>query len=234
MFVTIHDLQKYYGEGANRHPVLNHITAGMEAGRICVIMGSSGSGKSTLLNCIGGLERIDGGSVCVDGLELAGLSAKKLAAYRRANLGFVFQFYNLIPGLTVAENVDVCRYLSPNPLNRDDLLEMLGLGRKKNAFPNTLSGGEQQRCAIARALVKNPKLLLCDEPTGALNSRTARAILCLLDYVNETLGTTILMVTHNGAIQQMAHQIITIHDGEIRGNFLNPYRVPAAQLGDIG
>ncbi|MBO4264563.1 MAG: ABC transporter ATP-binding protein [Clostridia bacterium] len=233
MFLTITNLQKYYGQADNKQLVLNNISATVDEGNICVIMGPSGSGKSTLLHCIGGLERFDSGSICVDSVELSNLSDKKLAAYRRNALGFVFQFYNLIPNLTVAENVDVCKYLAPSPLDRDELLSFLVLEDKKNCFPNTLSGGEQQRCAIARALIKKPKLLLCDEPTGALDSKTSYEILSLIEKVNKEYGTTILIVTHNSAIKPMAHKIITIKDGAVSESYMNSERISACALENI-
>ncbi|MDO5331299.1 MAG: ABC transporter ATP-binding protein [Bacillota bacterium] len=215
MFIEIKELTKYYGQGENKHKVLNSISASIEEGTITIIIGSSGSGKSTMLNCVGGLEKVDGGSITIDGVDIVQLSDKELTKYRRDSLGFVFQFYNLIQNLTVAENVDVCKYLTNAPLDRDELLKLLGIYDKKDCVPNVLSGGEQQRCAIARAVVKNPKLLLCDEPTGALDSSTAKEILCLLEKLNQEYGTTILMVTHNPDILPMAHQVITIKDGQI-------------------
>ena len=157
---------------------------------MCVIQGTSGSGKSTLLNCIGGLDTIDSGSVVVNGTQIAGMAQDALAEYRRANLGFIFQFYNLVPNLTVRENIQVCQYLTKQPLDMDDLLETLGLSEHQDKFPSQLSGGQQQRCAIARALIKNPALLLCDEPTGALDSNTSRDILVLLEQINQKYGTS--------------------------------------------
>ena len=233
MFLTVREIQKYYGEGKTRHLVLDRVSFSIEEGSILVVMGPSGSGKSTLLHCIGGLEHIDGGSIEVDGVELSGLNDKKLLAYRRASLGFVFQFYNLIPNLTVAENVDVCRYLSGSPLDRDELLGTLGLSEKKDSFPRELSGGEQQRCAIARALVKNPKLLLCDEPTGALDSHTSREILCLLDEINRKYNTTVIIVTHNEAIKPMADHLISMSDGAVADSCKNADKRPAALLEGI-
>ena len=164
--------------------VLKGINTGVEKGQMCVIQGTSGSGKSTLLNCIGGLDTMDSGSIKVDGTEIFGMTSDQLADYRRDNLGFIFQFYNLVPNLTVRENIQVCEYLTDDPLPMDDLIETLGLTEHQNKFPSQLSGGQQQRCAIARALVKNPKLLLCDEPTGALDSKTSRDILILLKKIN--------------------------------------------------
>ena len=200
---------------------------------MCVIQGTSGSGKSTLLNCIGGLDSMDSGSVKVDGQEIFGLKPAQLADYRRDNLGFIFQFYNLVPNLTVRENIQVCEYLSKQPLDMDELLETLGLTEHQNKFPSQLSGGQQQRCAIARALIKNPKLLLCDEPTGALDSKTSKDILILLEEVNQKYGTTMLIVTHNNAIKNMVHKVLVVKDGQIKREYENDTRVPAAELEDL-
>lgn len=215
MYIEVENIHKSYGAGESRVKVLNGITTQLEKGRICVILGPSGSGKSTFLNVIGGLDTVDSGRVCIDGREITGLKPAALADYRRDMLGFVFQFYNLIPNLTVRENIEVCRYLSGQPLATEELLAVLGLAEHQHKFPPQLSGGQQQRCAIARALVKNPKLLLCDEPTGALDSKTAREILVLLETVNRTYGTTMLIVTHNDTIKEMAHKVIRIRDGAI-------------------
>ena len=170
MYIEVKDLKKSYGTGDSKVQVLRGVTTEVEQGKMCVIQGTSGSGKSTLLNCIGGLDTIDSGSVVVNGTQIAGMTQDGLAEYRRANLGFIFQFYNLVPNLTVRENIQVCQYLTKQPLDMDDLLETLGLSEHQDKFPSQLSGGQQQRCAIARALIKNPALLLCDEPTGALDS----------------------------------------------------------------
>lgn len=200
---------------------------------MCVIQGTSGSGKSTLLNCIGGLDVMDSGSVKVDNKEIFGLKSSDLSDYRRDNLGFIFQFYNLIPNLTVKENIQVCQYLANDPLDMDDLLEILGLEEHKNKFPSQLSGGQQQRCAIARALIKNPKLLLCDEPTGALDSKTSKDILILLEKVNKKYGTTMLIVTHNNSIKNMVHKVIVIKDGMIVKDYNNTTIIPAADLEEL-
>lgn len=200
---------------------------------MCVIQGTSGSGKSTLLNCIGGLDVMDSGSVKVDNKEIFGLKSSDLSDYRRDNLGFIFQFYNLIPNLTVKENIQVCQYLANDPLDMDDLLEILGLEEHKNKFPSQLSGGQQQRCAIARALIKNPKLLLCDEPTGALDSKTSKDILVLLEKVNKKYGTTMLIVTHNNSIKNMVHKVIVIKDGMIVKDYNNTTIIPAADLEEL-
>lgn len=233
MYLEIKDVKKSYGSDSNYIQVLKGVTTGLEKGQMCVIQGTSGSGKSTLLNCIGGLDEMDSGSVKVDGKEIFGLKPDALSDYRRDNLGFIFQFYNLVPNLTVRENILVCEYLAENPLDVDELLETLGLTEHQNKFPSQLSGGQQQRCAIARALVKNPKLLLCDEPTGALDSKTSRDILVLLERINEKYGTTMLIVTHNNSIKNMVHKVIIVKDGLVKTEYLNETRVPAAQLEDL-
>ncbi|MDO4866652.1 MAG: ABC transporter ATP-binding protein [Clostridia bacterium] len=233
MYIEIRDLKKSYGEGSGYSQVLRGINCEVERGKICAILGPSGSGKSTLLNCVGGLETADGGSICVDGAELVGMKPEALSEYRRAKLGFVFQFYNLVPNLTVRENIQVCEYLSPNPLSVDTLLDALGLAEHQNKFPAQISGGQQQRCAIARAIIKNPSLLLCDEPTGALDSASSRDILVLLEQINREYGTTILLVTHNTAIRRMAHQVLTIRDGRVTEEIHNAAPVPAAELEDL-
>ena len=233
MYLEVKDLKKSYGKDQGYVQVLKGVSTGVEKGQMCVIQGTSGSGKSTLLNCIGGLDNIDSGSVKVDGKEVGGLSADKLADYRRDNLGFIFQFYNLVPNLTVRENIQVCEYLAEKPLDMEELLETLGLSEHRNKFPSQLSGGQQQRCAIARALIKNPKLLLCDEPTGALDSKTSRDILILLEEINKKYGTTILIVTHNNSIKNMVHKVIILKDGMIKKEYENETRVPAAELEDL-
>ena len=220
MYLEIKDVKKSYGKDAGYVQVLKGVSSGVEKGQMCVIQGTSGSGKSTLLNCIGGLDTMDSGSVRVDGKEIFGLKPDALADYRRDNLGFIFQFYNLVPNLTVRENIQVCEYLSDNPLDMNELLDVLGLTEHQNKFPSQLSGGQQQRCAIARALIKNPKLLLCDEPTGALDSKTSRDILVLLEKINKEYGTTMLIVTHNNSIKNMVHKVIIIKDGQIKKDYL--------------
>lgn len=233
MYLEVKDIKKSYGKDSSYIQVLKGISTGVERGQMCVIQGTSGSGKSTLLNCIGGLDTMDSGSVKVDGKEIFGLKPNALSDYRRDNLGFIFQFYNLVPNLTVRENIQVGEYISENPMDIDELLETLGLTEHRNKFPSQLSGGQQQSCAIARALVKNPKLLLCDEPTGALDSKTSRDILILLEQINAKYGTTMLIVTHNNAIKNMVHKVIIIKDGLIKKDYENEVRVPAAELEDL-
>ncbi|SFX85592.1 ABC transporter ATP-binding protein [Ruminococcus sp. XPD3002] len=233
MYLEVKDVKKSYGSDTSYIQVLKGISTGLERGKMCVIQGTSGSGKSTLLNCIGGLDTMDSGSITVDGTEIFGMKPAQLSDYRRDNLGFIFQFYNLVPNLTVRENIQICQYIAEKPLDIDELLEVLGLTEHQNKFPAQLSGGQQQRCAIARALVKNPKLLLCDEPTGALDSKTSRDILVLLEQINEKYGTTMLIVTHNNYIKNMVHKVIIIKDGLVKKEYENEKRVPAAELEDL-
>ena len=233
MYLEIKNVKKSYGKDSSYIQVLKGISAEIEKGQMCVIQGTSGSGKSTLLNCIGGLDTMDSGSVKVDGKEIFGLRPNEIADYRREKLGFIFQFYNLVPNLTVRENIEVCEYISENPLDIDELLEVLGLTEHQNKFPSQLSGGQQQRCAIARALVKNPALLLCDEPTGALDSKTSRDILILLEKINAKYNTTMLIVTHNNSIKNMVHKVIIVKDCLIKKDYINENRVPAAELEDL-
>lgn len=233
MYLEVKKLKKSYGEGESFMEVLKGVDLSVEKGVMCVIQGTSGSGKSTLLNCIGGLDETNSGSISVDGMEICGLSPDKLSDYRRANLGFIFQFYNLVPNLTVKENIQVCEYLTDRPLNLEELLDTLGLTKHQDKFPSQLSGGQQQRCAIARAFIKNPKLLLLDEPTGALDSHTSQDILVLLEEINRKYGTTMLIVTHNNSIKNMVDQVIYLKDGQVRKNYRNEEKVPAAQLEDL-
>ena len=233
MYLEIKNVKKSYGEGGSFVQVLKGVTTGVDRGQMCVIQGTSGSGKSTLLNCIGGLDTMDSGSIIVDKTEIYGMKNKKLADYRRDNLGFIFQFYNLVPNLTVKENIQVCEYLTKDPLNMNELLDVLGLTEHQNKFPSQLSGGQQQRCAIARALIKNPKLLLCDEPTGALDSNTSRDILMLLERINEMYNTTMVIVTHNNSIKNMVHKVIYLKDGLVKDEYINETRLPASELEDL-
>lgn len=233
MYLEIKDMKKSFGSGESYNQVLKGITTNIEQGQMCVIQGNSGSGKSTMLNCIGGLDTMDSGSVKVDGNEISGLNADEFSEYRRANLGFIFQFYNLVPNLTVKENIEICQFLTEDPLDMEELLDTLGLTEHQDKFPAQLSGGQQQRCAIARVLIKNPKLLLCDEPTGALDSKTSKDILILLEKINQQYGTTMLIVTHNNAIRNMVHKVIIIKDGQISEEYENETRVPAKLLEDL-
>ena len=233
MYLQVKDVKKSYGKDTSYVQVLKGISTGLERGQMCVIQGTSGSGKSTLLNCIGGLDTMDSGSITVDGKEIFGLKPAQLSDYRRDNLGFIFQFYNLVPNLTVRENIQICQHIAEKPLDMDELLETLGLTEHQNKFPAQLSGGQQQRTAIARALIKNPRLLLCDEPTGALDSKTSRDILILLEEINAKYGTTMLIVTHNNSIKNMVHKVIIIKDGLVKKEYMNETRTPAAELEDL-
>ncbi|MBQ6622450.1 MAG: ABC transporter ATP-binding protein [Mogibacterium sp.] len=230
MYLELDNIRKSYGAGDSRQEVLKGITCGVEKGEICVLLGPSGSGKSTLLNIIGGIDTADSGSVSIHGDKVENMSEKELSLYRRKHLGYVFQSYNLIANLTVRENIEVGAYLSDHPLPIDDLIETLGLKEHADKLPNQLSGGQQQRTSIGRAIVKNPDVLLCDEPTGALDYKTSKEILKLIEEVNERYRNTILIVTHNDAIRGMAHQVIRLHDGNIRSNRRNQKRIPAAEL----
>lgn len=230
MFLEIKNLEKYYGEGENRQQVLKGLSTSIEKGTICVLLGPSGSGKSTFLNIIGGIEQADKGTISIEGETLQSMNEKKLSLYRRNHLGYVFQFYNLIPNLTVKENIEVGAYLSKNPLDLEDLLKTLGLWEHRDKLPNQLSGGQQQRTAIGRAIIKNPDILLCDEPTGALDYNTSKDILKLIEDVNKKYGNTIIIVTHNDAIKNMADKIIKFKDGQIRKEYENEEKIPAIEL----
>jgi putative ABC transport system ATP-binding protein len=230
MFIEITNLKKSYETGEVVTEVLKGVSMTLNKGEIGVILGPSGSGKSTLLNIIGGIDRSDAGKVIVDSEDITTLKDDKLTDYRRDKIGFIFQFYNLIPNLTVGENIEVVSNISDKPLNTDEVLKAVGMLEKKYRFPKELSGGEQQRVAIARAVVKNPKLLLCDEPTGALDFITSREILKLLQKVNKEFGTTILMITHNGAISDMANKVFKVRSGEIVEQFENEVILPAERI----
>lgn len=229
-FLSIRDLTKSYGDGEARTQVLKGISTDIERGEICVLFGPSGSGKSTFLNMVGGLEPADSGSIHVGDVDICQLKDRELVEYRRRELGFIFQFYNLVPDLTVRENIEVCQYLSRDPLPIDDLLHSLGLWEHRGKFPNQISGGQQQRCAIGRALVKNPSLLLCDEPTGALDYHTSKEILELMERVNREYHSTMVIVTHNDAIRHMSHHILRLRDGMLSEDMHNDQLLPAAEL----
>lgn len=230
MKLNIHNLHKFYGEGDSRVEVLKGVDCEVCDGEICVLLGPSGSGKSTLLNIIGGIESADEGCIDIGDDCTSTMGEKELTQYRRNHLGFVFQFYNLIPNLTVKENIEVCAYLSKKPLEIDELLKTLGLYEHKDKLPSQLSGGQQQRCAIGRALVKNPSILLCDEPTGALDYQTSKEILSLIEVVNKKYHNTIIIVTHNNAIKDMAHRVLKLRDGKIVKNYINETVLSASEL----
>lgn len=230
MFLTVKDLKKSYGSTSNKVEVLKGINFEVEKGEICVLLGPSGSGKSTLLNIIGGIDDADLGYVSIDSEKTKDMKEKELTRYRRKHLGYVFQMYNLIPNLNVKENIEVGAYLSDSPLDINELLNTLGLYEHRHKLPNQLSGGQQQRTAIGRAIVKNPDILLCDEPTEALDYHTSKEILKLIEDVNKKYGNTVIMVTHNDAIQNMADRVIKLRDGQIRDNIVNNSKVSAADL----
>lgn len=230
MFLQVSNIKKYYGEDGNRVEVLKGINFDIKKGEICVLLGPSGSGKSTLLNIIGGIDNADSGYMAINGEKTEDMNEKTLTRYRRKHLGYVFQFYNLIPNLTVKENIEVGAYLSESPLEIDELLKTLGLYEHKDKIPNQLSGGQQQRTAIGRAIVKNPDILLCDEPTGALDYKTSKEILKLIENVSKKYGNTVIMVTHNDAIKNMADRVIKLRDGEIRKNYINNEKIKAEEL----
>ena len=230
MFLEIHDLKKSFGSGNNRTEVLKGIEFTANKGEICVLLGPSGSGKSTLLNIIGGIDSPDDGYVAIEGEKMKDMTEKALTRYRRRHLGYIFQMYNLIPNLNVKENIEVGAYLSEKPLEIDNLLKTLGLYEHRHKLPNQLSGGQQQRPAIGRAIVKNPDILLCDEPTGALDYNTSKDILNLIEEVNHKYGNTVIMVTHNDAIKYMADRVVQLRDGQIRKNYCNEKKISAVDL----
>ena len=221
MFIEVNDLCKTYKTEATEFTALDKVNLSIEKGGICVILGPSGSGKSTLLNIIGGIDDASSGTIVCDGVEVTSLKGEKLTNYRREKVGFIFQFYNLIPNLTVYENIEAVKNISKNSLDIDELLAEVGLLEYKNRYPRELSGGQQQRVSIVRALVKNPSLLLCDEPTGALDFKGSRDILKLICEVNKRYGTTVLIITHNNAISGIANRIVRLRGGVITENALN-------------
>lgn len=230
MYLELKGITKSYGEEGSRTQVLRGIDFGMERGEICVLLGPSGSGKSTLLNIIGGIDTLDSGRVSIGGSTIEKMNEKQLSRYRRDHLGYVFQSYNLIPNLTVQENIEVGAYLSNDPLPLEDLIQTLGLAEHRNKLPNQISGGQQQRTSIGRAIIKNPDILLCDEPTGALDYNTSKEILTLIEEVNRRYGSTVIMVTHNEALRHMADRVVILRDGQIRETYTNETKTAAAQL----
>jgi putative ABC transport system ATP-binding protein len=230
MFLEIKDIYKSFGEKDSRVEVLKGVNLELEKGQFCVLLGPSGSGKSTLLNIIGGIDSADSGEIIVDGSSMKGMNDRSLTRYRREHLGYIFQMYNLIPNLTVRENIEVGAYLSKNHLDVDEIIDVLGLRDHAHKLPNQLSGGQQQRTSIGRAIVKNPDVLLCDEPTGALDYSTSKEILSLIDKVNRTYGNTIVMVTHNEAIADMADVVIRLRDGQVRDRRVNEKRASVEDL----
>ena len=229
-FVEINGIKKHYGEGDSFVQALGGIDMNIEQGEVCVLLGPSGSGKSTLLNIIGGIENADSGDISIDGEKIKFMSEKRLTQYRRKHLGYVFQSYNLIPNLTVRENIEVGKYLGSNTLDVDELMKTLGIYEQRDKLPSQLSGGQQQRTSIGRAIVKNPDILLCDEPTGALDYNTSKEILKLIESVNKKYGNTVIMVTHNDAIKHMADKVFKMKDGMIVKNYQNENKIAAADL----
>lgn len=230
MFLEVKNLTKSYGEGDNRVKVLEDVSLDINKGEICSLLGPSGSGKSTLLNLIGGLESADGGDIIIDGLTISKLKDKELGEYRRNDLGFIFQFYNLIPDLSVKENIEIGSAIVSDSMCLRELIAALGLEDQCDKLPNQLSGGQQQRCAIGRALIKKPALLICDEPTGALDYKTSKEILTLICDINKKYDTTIIIATHNEAISQIAHRTIRLRDGKIHENITNDHIIAASEL----
>ncbi len=230
MFLTINGVKKHFGEGESRLDVLKGVNLELERGEICVLLGPSGSGKSTLLNIIGGIDDADSGFISIDGEKTVDMNEKALTRYRRKHLGYIFQMYNLIPNLNIKENIEVGAYLSDNPLDVDEILKTLGLYEHRHKLPNQLSGGQQQRTAIGRAIVKNPDILLCDEPTGALDYNTSKDILKLIEDVNKKYGNTVIMVTHNDAIKNMADRVVKLKNGIISKNYVNEEKISATAL----
>lgn len=220
-YIDIKNECKRYQMGDTTIVANDNITFQVEKGEFVVILGPSGAGKSTFLNILGGMDSADEGSILIDGKDIAKYNARELTTYRRLDVGFIFQFYNLVPNLTAKENVELASQIVPNAMDIDETLELVGLGHRKDNFPSQLSGGEQQRVAIARALAKNPKLLLCDEPTGALDYVTGKQILKLLQDTSRNLGTTVIIITHNSALAPMGDRVIRINDAKVRDIKIN-------------
>ena len=229
-YIQVINEHKRYKMGETTIVANNGITFSIEKGEFVIILGPSGAGKSTVLNILGGMDSCDEGQIIVDGVDIAKFNDKQLTTYRRTDVGFVFQFYNLVQNLTAKENVELASQIVSDALDIDETLKLVGLEHRKDNFPAQLSGGEQQRVAIARAIAKNPKILLCDEPTGALDYKTSKEILKLIENVNKKYGNTVIMVTHNDAIKNMADRVIKLRDGEIRKNYINNEKIKAEEL----
>ena len=230
MFLELREIRKSYGKNETRTEVLKGINLSVEHGELFVLLGPSGSGKSTLLNIIGGIDRADSGEIIIEGESMEEMNRRQLSLYRRNHLGYIFQMYNLIPNLTVRENIEVGAYLSNHPLYIEELLDVLGFREHQDKLPDQLSGGQQQRTSIGRAIIKNPDILLCDEPTGALDYATSKDILQLIETVNQTYGNTIIIVTHNEAIKGMADRVVHLRDGMIRKEYRNEHKIAAREL----
>lgn len=231
MFIEVKNAVKQYGKGDAAVHALDGASFSMEKGEIGVILGASGSGKSTLMNMLGGIDTLDSGTIIVDGVEISGYRKKQLVEYRREKIGFVFQFYNLIPSLTARENIETTIDIAVNPaIDKKELMDRLDITLFANRYPSELSGGQQQRVAIARAIAKNPALLLCDELTGALDSKSAREVLSFVEKVNQMYHTTVLIITHNETIQGFADVIIHVRDGKVTKQERNPHKIPVSEL----
>ena len=230
MFLSVKNAVKKYGSGEAEVHALDGANLELEKGKICVVLGPSGSGKSTLLNMIGGIDTLDSGEINIDGRVITKMNKKQLTQYRQEDIGFVFQFYNLINDLSAEENIQVVADICKSPLAIDGLMKDLGIEHLKNRFPKELSGGQQQRIAIARAMVKNPKLLLCDELTGALDSHSSKSVLSVVEKLNSIYGTTVMIITHNETIAEMADRVIYIKDGRITKNIENPHKLTVNEL----
>lgn len=229
-YIQLNEVSKKYKSGQSEIIANDKISFSLDEGRLLIIVGASGAGKTTLLNIIGGMEKASSGDILIDGKNLSKLNENELTKYRRDDVGFVFQHYNLIPNLTALENVELASEISKDSLNADEVLDQVGLSKREGNFPSQLSGGEQQRVAIARALAKNPKLLLCDEPTGALDYQTGKNILKLLQDASRNFNSTVIIITHNSLIKPMADEVIELKDGKILNAYTNANPVPVREL----
>ena len=229
-FIEFQNVCKYYTMGENRIAAADHVNFFVEKGEFCIIVGPSGAGKTTVLNMLGGMDTCDEGTILLDGKVISSYTPKQLTTYRRYDVGFVFQFYNLVQNLPALENVELASEICKDPLDARETLAEVGLGERLKNFPAQLSGGEQQRVAIARALAKNPKILLCDEPTGALDYNTGKAVLALLQDTCRNTGRTVIVITHNSALTAMADRVIRIKSGKAISNDVNPHPTPVEQI----
>ena len=229
-FIEFENVCKFYTMGGQRIAAADHISFFVEQGEFCIIVGPSGAGKTTVLNMLGGMDTCDEGTITLDGVKISGYNARQLTTYRRLEVGFVFQFYNLVPNLTALENVELAAQICKHPLNPEEVLRSVGLGERLGNFPAQLSGGEQQRVAIARALAKNPQLLLCDEPTGALDYHTGKSILKLLQLMSRKNGMTVVIITHNSALTAMADRVIQVKNGTVLSVDINDRPAPVEEI----
>lgn len=229
-YIQLNEVSKKYRSGQSEIIANDKISFSLDEGKLLIIVGASGAGKTTLLNIIGGMEKASSGDILIDGKNLSKLNENELTKYRRDDVGFVFQHYNLIPNLTALENVELASEISKDSLKADEVLDQVGLSKREGNFPSQLSGGEQQRVAIARALAKNPKLLLCDEPTGALDYQTGKNILKLLQDASRNFNSTVIIITHNSLIKPMADEVIELKDGKILNAYTNEKPVPVREL----